>query len=202
MLALARDPVTLVSVLVTVAIAITAHEFAHAWRADRAGDPTPRASGRLTLNPAAHFDLVGSLLFVIVGFGWAKPVPINPANFRRPRHDSIMVSLWGPASNLLLGLASGLLFRALAPTGTYGLLALLSVFTRLNINLAVFNLIPLPPLDGSHILAGLLPPRGAYKFEMWGRRYGMFALLIVIFVGLEYVYPYVLVPLYRLFLGL
>ena len=201
MLLFHASAVELASVLIAVTVAITVHEFAHAWRADRAGDPTPRAAGRLTLNPIAHFDPIGSLLFLLVGFGWAKPVPVNPANFRHPRRDGMWVGLWGPLSNFLLAAAAGVLIRVVGHAGTSGLHTLLQIFTLLNLNLGVFNLIPLPPLDGSHILSGMLDSRQAYAYEMWGRRYGFIALLAFLYVGFRYVFAFVVLPLYRLLTG-
>ena len=201
MLLLHGSAVQLVAVLLSVTIAITIHEFAHAWRADRAGDPTPRAAGRLTLNPIAHFDPIGSLLFLIVGFGWAKPVPVNPANFRHPRRDGIHVALWGPLSNFLLAAAAGLAIRASAAHLPFGLFVFLRTLTLLNLNLGMFNLIPLPPLDGSHILSGMLDSRRAYAFEIWGRRYGLIVLLAFLWIGFSYLYTFVVFPLFHRLTG-
>ncbi len=201
MLLFHSNAVQLASVLITVVVAITVHEFAHAWWADRAGDPTPRAAGRLTLNPVAHFDPIGSVLFLLVGFGWAKPVPINPLRFRRPRRDGVLVAMWGPLCNFLLALAAALILRALGGHATYGTTALLSTFTLLNLNLAVFNLLPIPPLDGSHILSGMLDPRRAYEFEVWGRRFGFILLLAFLWVGFRFLFTLVVLPLYSVLIG-
>jgi len=174
------DPVGLVYRLIALLIAATVHEFAHAWMANRLGDPTPRAQGRLSLNPIVHLDLVGSLLLLLVGFGWAKPVQVNARNFEDPRKGMLLVAAAGPLANITLMFLVGLLPQL-------GLLPLTGPVTRLvyevlliNAVLAVFNLIPIPPLDGSRILAGLLPPAQAVAYEQL-QRYGPLLLLLVLF---------------------
>jgi len=152
--------------------AITFHEFSHAWMANRKGDPTAKYAGRLTLNPLAHIDIIGLLLLYFYGFGWAKPVPVNPYNFKNPHKDELWVSLAGPGSNMVLALVFGIIFRLLISSYTSGseasthqlFLIMLINGIRLNLVLAVFNLIPVKPLDGSHILAGILPPR--YEMQL------------------------------------
>jgi Zn-dependent protease len=143
-------------------LALTVHEFFHAWTAYRFGDSTARDMGRLTLNPLAHLDLLGVLMMFLsqFHFGWAKPVPVNPYNFRKPRIADIWVSAAGPLSNLGLGLFFGLIFRIVVAgrldiPDAVGTFLLISVM--INVSLAFFNLIPLFPLDGSHILRNLLP---------------------------------------------
>lgn len=141
-------------------IAAAGHEFAHAKVADMLGDPTPRSMGRLTLNPVAHLDLVGSIAFLIGGFGWAKPVMVNTSNFRDPRTDYTLVSISGPASNVLMAFLGYLALRFL---GSYGLLTneslelVLTLIVVYNINFAILNMMPIPPLDGSRIITSLLP---------------------------------------------
>jgi Zn-dependent protease len=142
-------------------LAITVHECAHAWMANRMGDPTAKDMGRLTLNPFPHLDLFGTIAMLVLGFGWAKPVMVNPMNLKNPRQDNLWISLAGPASNILSALILGFLFRAgaqfLAFSQTGGLvLSMLLLAVRLNIILAIFNLLPIPPLDGYHILEGLV----------------------------------------------
>lgn len=184
-----------VIVAVPLLLALTLHEAAHAYAADRLGDPTPRRAGRLTLNPLAHLDVVGTLVFVLTRMiGWAKPVPVNPSYFRRPRRGMLWVALAGPAANLALAGAFALAYHLLAsavgagvrlglPVGVW--LFLVSVARAgviVNLGLALFNLMPIPPLDGSRVLAGVLPGGAAaavYRLE----RYGMVLLLLVVFSG-------------------
>jgi len=168
------DPQMFIAWIIALIIALTVHEFAHALRADQAGDPTARASGRVSLNPLAHYDPVGSTLILLVGFGWGKPVPVNPFRFRNPRRDQVMVSFWGPLSNLIAAavLSIPLLLHAAGPyTG------MLFIFVQVQVSLAIFNLIPVPPLDGSHILSGLLPITQARRLDAVYSQYGMVLLL-------------------------
>ncbi len=164
-------------------IAISIHEAAHAWTADRLGDPTARLMGRLTLNPKAHLDLIGTIMLLFVGFGWGKPVPFDPYNLADPRKDSALISLSGPLSNIiaafLLGipLRLGLLFNIpeLLSLGT-----ILQPIIFLNITLAVFNLLPIAPLDGFKIFGGILPKELAgfwYSLESMGLFILVFLLL-------------------------
>ena len=173
------DPVGLVYRLIALLIAATIHEFAHAWMADRLGDPTPRYQGRLSLNPIVHLDLVGSLLLLLVGFGWAKPVQVNHRNFEDPRKGMLLVAAAGPLANISVMFVIGLLSQL-------GLIPFSGPVTRLvheilfmNAVLAVFNLIPIPPLDGSRILAGLLPPAQAIAYERL-QQYGPLLLMVVL----------------------
>lgn len=163
--------------LVGVALAITVHEFAHAKRAQLAGDPTPAHAGRVTLNPLAHLDPFGTLALVLFGLGWGRPVPVNPAYFRRRRYDELMVSFWGPLSNILLAAFFAALLRfGLVP----GREELFFVFALINLLLAFFNLLPVAPLDGHHVVAALLPPRRAYAYEQFSHRYGIIVLLAIL----------------------
>jgi Zn-dependent protease len=172
----------LLSWLLAVTVAITVHEFSHAKSAEVAGDATPRAHGRVTLNPVAHYDLIGSSLFLLFGFGWAKPVPINPLAFRHRRRDTIMVSLWGPLSNFITAAIFAIPVR----------LDIFPVYTRMfavivfaNLMLGVFNLIPISPLDGSHILEGLLSDRANRSlaaFYQSNQRWLMLVFLIIFVV--------------------
>ncbi len=138
--------------------ALSFHEFAHAWMATKCGDDTAARMGRLTLNPLAHLDVMGSLMILFVGFGWAKPVPVNVQNLDSPRTDMMKVAAAGPLSNILLALVGGLCLRVLNGMGslTEVVFVLLVYFTRINIALAIFNLIPIAPLDGSQIFSGYL----------------------------------------------
>ena len=168
------------------------HEFAHAWVADRFGDTTPRANGRLTLNPLAHLDPIGSLLMIVAGFGWAKPVPINPyALQRRSRAAPMLVSLAGPMSNLLLAISASLFFRVgLVSANKVGYIAggavpnlplFLWMFVGINLWLMLFNLIPVFPLDGEKVVDYFLPAAGVRFMEII-RPYGPMILLVIIFV--------------------
>ena len=154
--------------------ALSFHEFAHAWMASKCGDNTAARMGRLTLNPMAHLDVMGSLMILFVGFGWAKPVPVDPRNLRDPRKDMMKVAAAGPLSNLLLAMLAGMAWRLLG--GINFLLdtnfpVLIFYFTQINIALAVFNLIPVSPLDGSQIFSGYLMktnPELALKIQSYG----------------------------------
>lgn len=171
-----------------ILFAITVHEFFHAWTANRLGDPTARMQGRLTLNPIAHLDLMGTICFVVAHFGWGKPVPVNAANFSHPRRDNMLVSLAGPASNFVSAFALGIIFHIingnLTPNShlTLPVFEFLFLSIRINLFLAFFNLIPLFPLDGSHILKGLLPHHLVGGFDNVSR-YSPFILLGLILLG-------------------
>jgi len=163
--------------LVGLLTALTIHEYAHALVADRLGDPTPRANNRLTLNPLAHLDPIGTLTLLIVGFGWGKPVPIDPFNLRSPRQDTTLISVAGPVSNLLLAISLSLLAKTFLPSF---FLLLLTPTILINVSLAIFNLLPIYPLDGAKILSGILPRDLAYEWESVTNRYGTLILLILI----------------------
>lgn len=143
-------------------LAISVHESAHAYVANRFGDPTAKNLGRITLNPLPHIDIFGLIAIFLVHFGWAKPVPVNPQNLKDPIKDNLWISLAGPASNLILAIISGLVFRVLSPVlsaseaGMF-ILMIIQFSVILNIVLMVFNLFPIPPLDGFHILEGIVP---------------------------------------------
>ena len=178
-------------------IAMTFHEYAHARAAVALGDFTPRLMGRLTLDPRAHLDPIGLVMLFLVRFGWAKPVIVNPRNFRQPKRDDILVSIAGPAMNLLLGFISFymiLLIRShnvdVSPI-TYGIIQMIFVY---NVNFAIFNILPIPPLDGSHILRNLLPPDLAYRYQSI-ERYSLLIMIVFIATPLLSV---VLMPLFQL----
>lgn len=178
---LGLNPAILPYLAVALIVAATVHEFAHAYVADRLGDPTPRAMGRLTLNPLAHLDPIGSLMILLVGFGWAKPVQINPANFADWRRDSILVALAGPLANVTLVFLLGLPFKlGVVDVSGDALAGLLGWSIQINAMLAVFNLIPIPPLDGSRVLVGLLPGSMAISYARI-ERVGFLILLALIF---------------------
>lgn len=178
-------------VLVTILVAFTVHEFSHAYFANKFGDPTARLLGRMTLNPAVHFDFFGIILLLIAGFGWARPVPVNRDNFSRPRLMGIIVSAAGPISNLLLAILGCLVYGLLLGIGVVNAVPsgkgqeaihlFFSVFSYWNFFLFLFNLIPLPPLDGYRIVEDLAPRsvRGRLqRFEQWA----MFLFLLIVFI--------------------
>jgi len=179
----------IIPMLPAVLLALTIHEYAHGLVADRLGDPTPRDAGRLTLNPLKHLDPVGTLMLLIAHIGWARPVPIDPRNFDHPRTGMIWVSLAGPLANMAAALGFGLMLRivtpetliASQPLGT-SLLSFLLWGLFINLVLAAFNLLPLPPLDGSKVIQGLLPARAADLYGAVGRA-GSLLLLAVVLVG-------------------
>ena len=181
-------------------IAMTFHEYAHARVAVALGDFTPRLMGRLTLDPRAHIDPVGLIMLFLVRFGWAKPVMVNPSNFCQPKRDDILVSVAGPAMNLLLGFIAFyamLLIRShnidVSPI-TYGIIQMIFIY---NVNFAIFNMLPIPPLDGAHILRNLLPPDLAYRYQSL-ERYSI--LIMLVFIATP-VLSVVLMPLFQLVYG-
>jgi Zn-dependent protease len=185
------DPVALVQRLIlqipALLLAVTVHELSHALVADRLGDPTARFLGRITLNPLPHLDPLGALAFVIAGFGWAKPVPVNARNLRNPRRDMALVAVAGPISNFLvafLGLvALVLVSRSVeAPFLAEPILGVLRYVYLFNLGLGIFNLIPLPPLDGGHFLPYLFP-RGSWTTLHRVEQYGPFILILMVMTG-------------------
>ena len=184
---LLHDPVRLLLTIPALLWALSFHEFCHGLAAYLVGDRTAERYGRLTLNPLAHFDIVGTLMLLFVGFGWAKPVPINTRYFRHPRRDLIIVSLAGVAGNILTAVLSALFLRYCGQwwydlTGRAGLTVIVQMIS-INMGLAAFNLIPIPPLDGSRVLEAFLP----YKYMgyyYWLERYGMIILLVLLVTGI------------------
>jgi len=179
--------------LPAILAALTFHEYAHGWVADKLGDSTARLSGRLTFNPLAHLDPIGTLALIFSPVGWAKPVPVNFNNLRHPRRDMVWVAAAGPGANLVLAAVSAWSLRLFEGGGAIvesswlaglatPLYLMLQVSVLINVALAIFNLLPLPPLDGGRIVSGLLPPRQAASY---GRleRYGFVILLVLIFSG-------------------
>ena len=205
------DLANLIPVLLLLILSLSVHEAAHAWTADRLGDPTARALGRVTLNPLAHIDWIGTVLFPIIAattgaplIGWAKPVPVNIHNLRAHRRDFGIIAAAGPASNLAQALVGAIALAVLYESSSMDLAArVLRFFVSLNVMLAVFNMIPVPPLDGGNVLSGILPEEFARlidRIRPWGFLV-LYALLFSGFVG-RFVYPVsrsiynVLVPVY------
>ena len=183
-------------------LAVTVHELAHGLVADRLGDPTSRLQGRLTLNPIPHIDPLGARAFVIAGFGWAKPVPVNAYNLRHPIRDMALIAAAGPVSNFALGLVGILAFRLVQPTTILPavmdpLLAVLSYVFLYNLGLGVFNLIPLPPLDGGHFLPYFLP-RASWAALHKLEQYGPIILIVAVMSGAT---RYVVGPALRFLVG-
>ena len=180
----------LVLLIPTLVFALSFHEFAHAWMAAKCGDNTAARMGRLTLNPMAHLDVMGSLMILFAGFGWAKPVPVDSRLLRNPRTDMMKVAAAGPVSNILLAMAGGMTLRFLNGTGllTEIIQILIIYFTRINITLAVFNMIPIAPLDGSQIFSGLMiqkNPDLVYKLQMHGPQILMGLILFGMFTNIS-----------------
>jgi len=181
-------PSLLISRILTLVIALTIHEFSHAFVAYRFGDTTARDAGRLTLNPLKHLDVMGSLMLLLVGFGWAKPVPINPYALRRKSDSAVMwVSLAGPASNLVMAILAGLILRlhVFPWVSSGGILPspaeFLYTFFSINLILMLFNLIPLAPLDGEKVIENLLPASWENSYASI-QRYGPILLMVLLFV--------------------
>jgi Zn-dependent protease len=176
---LTTNPVAFVIIAAALALSLTVHEFAHAWTADRLGDPTPRRYGRVTLNPLKHLDPFGTLLLLFAGFGFARPVPINPGNLGR--WGTLWVSPAGPISNLLIALLSALLIRVLA--GSPLAVGVLAIVMGINIVLAVFNLIPIPLLDGSRILGALVPSLGRSLAQFEAQPFSFVIVMLFILIA-------------------
>lgn len=179
-------------------LAVTVHELAHGIVADRLGDPTARSSGRLTLNPIPHIDPLGAIAFIVAGFGWAKPVPVNAGYFRHPRRDMAYVAVAGPISNFLVAFLSLTAVVFLRRTPAAGIViawlaAMLAISFQFNVALGIFNLIPLPPLDGGHLLPYVLP-RSAQSLVVAAHRYGPLVLIVLVVTGGT---QYILGPVFR-----
>ena len=186
---LADIAVGIFSALAVIFLTMPVHEAAHAWAATKLGDPTPRYQGRLSLNPFNHIDYFGSLCILLFGFGWAKPVQVNPRNFDNPKMGMAITAFAGPLSNLIVAFITAFVFAPLykfAILEQSRILLYIAMFffyiAQINVSLAVFNLLPVPPLDGSRLLGIVLPDRIYYKIMQY-ERYIYYAVLILIFVG-------------------
>ena len=205
---LLRLPMEVLIILLPILIfSLCFHEFSHGYIAYKLGDHTAARNGRLTLNPLAHLDPIGSLMILFVGFGWAKPVPVNPVNFSNPRLDMMKVAFAGPASNLLLAFTGGLMMRLV---NIFGLLQsemfiqTLYFFIFINISLAVFNMIPVAPLDGSQIFGNMISknnPELAWKLQMHGPKILMGIILIGMVTPFS-VLGFLMMPFFKMFMYL
>jgi Zn-dependent protease len=181
--------------VIAILLAITVHEFAHAFRAHQAGDPTPGKQGRLTLNPLAHYDPVGTTLLLALGLGWGRAVLTQPNYYRHPRRDGLMISFWGPLSNILLAVGTLLVFRFVPVLKEWGpWRPLVAEIVQWNLLLAFFNLIPLPPLDGSKVLSNLLPIKQAVVYDRFISQYGFLVLMLLLFGGRSFLATWIGVP--------
>lgn len=195
------NPISFFFYIISLFLALSVHEASHALAADKLGDPTPRLDGRITLNPLAHIDLSGLLFMLFFGFGWGKPVMFDPYNLKNPRKDAALISLAGPASNILLALCLSIILRLfnlfnLSLISTIGYLVF-SPFITINLTLGIFNLLPIHPLDGFKIVGGILPADQAQDwFQL--QRYGMiFLLLLIIPLGSSSMLDVILQPVLR-----
>ena len=185
---LSLPPQVLIILAFCLIFALTFHEFGHAYTAHLCGDDTAKAAGRMTLNPLVHLDLFGSLMVLIVGFGYARPVPVNPNNYRVRNADFYIASA-GPLMNLLLGIIAAFLYGVLAQNSItilsgVPLLFLLKLFIIINFNLFLFNLIPLGPLDGNSVFPHFLPANLRIRFQHWNFRYGSYALIGLVLLSI------------------
>ena len=173
----------LIAGIVALLVGLTFHEFSHALLADQLGDRQPRAMGRLTLNPIPHIDPIGALMLVVAGFGWAKPVMVNPYALRDGPRGMALVAFAGPIANVVVAIGFAVIYRVLGVVGVDDGFAprLVELIVRLNILLAIFNLIPIPPLDGYNVLLAFLPPRQAMVVRQYAP-YGVIALLLLVFL--------------------
>ena len=205
---LLRLPMEVLIILLPILIfSLCFHEFSHGYIAYKLGDHTAARNGRLTLNPLAHLDPIGSLMILFVGFGWAKPVPVNPVNFSNPRVDMMKVAFAGPASNLLLAFTGGLMMRLVNIVGLLQsemFIQTLYYFILINISLAVFNMIPVAPLDGSQIFGNMISknnPELAWKLQMYGPKILMGIILIGMVTPFS-VLGFLMMPFVKMFMYL
>lgn len=176
-----EEPILFLIWMILIVFTISIHEYFHAFTANALGDSTAKYQGRLTLNPLAHLDPIGTLLLLIVGIGWGRPVPFNPLNLRNQKWGPAIIAISGPASNFLAAVAVGLLLRFFEPTNLL-LYFFWSLFVWINLVLGIFNLLPIPPLDGSHLLFAILTPFSeGLKTTLY--QIGFYLLIFLIFFG-------------------
>lgn len=202
------DPAVQIILIPVIIFALSFHEFSHGWMAYRFGDPTAKNAGRLTLNPMAHLDIFGSLALYFMGFGWAKPVPVDPRYLANPKRDMMWIALAGPISNLMVAFLSGVLLSILLRmgfiSGQSSLTMVLIMSLQINLVLAIFNFIPIPPLDGSRILGGFIPYKyqnELAKFEYYGPRILMGLIILSMFTRFN-IFSVIISPIMTIFLKL
>ena len=191
-----QNPLAYLMVAVSITLALTVHEYSHAQMADLLGDSTARDMGRLSLNPLRHLDPLGAFFIFVLGFGWGRPVPINYFNLKNKEWGPAWIGLAGPLSNFIMAVVVGLILRFVS-FSSVGLVSFLSFFVWINLLLGVFNLIPVPPLDGSHILFAIMHSRGKDP-RMAFASSGIFSLLIAILLMMYLGIPYIVRPLFNL----
>lgn len=203
-----NDPASFIFLLLAILIALVIHEFAHALAADKLGDPNPRLSGRVTLNPVKHLDPWGTILIIFTGYGWGKPVAFDPYNLKDPVKDGALIAAAGPLINLILAFILGLFFRFFPFSIPQLLLQFLIILFSVNLSLAIFNLVPLYPLDGHHLLRVFFSSNFRAAYDQFNHRFGIilaFLLILPIFSSLAPV-NYIIIPaisfLQKIFLGL
>ena len=178
--------IALLSGIFILLVMLPVHEFAHAFAANKLGDPTAKYNGRLTLNPFKHLDFIGAMLLLFFGFGWAKPVPVNQHNFKNPKADMAITAFAGPLSNLIMGFLMLLLLNII---NIFYINIYINLFftyaAMININLAIFNLVPVPPLDGSRLLFAFLPDRLYYKLQQYEMLFSIIILALIMTGGLS-----------------
>ena len=174
---LSENPLVFVLVVLALVLSITIHEFAHAYVATKLGDNTAKDLGRVSLNPLAHLDPIGTLMLVFVGFGWGKPVPFNPYALKNPKVDSALISVAGPISNFILAIILAVIAKFVNPDGIFFAFIYLTIFY--NLILGIFNLIPLHPLDGFKVVYGILPQNLAWQWQQT-EQYGIYVLMLLV----------------------
>lgn len=200
LLSLFQNPIIAISFIIALLIGLTVHEASHAISANKLGDDTARLLGRTSLNPLVHLDTIGTIFLFLAGFGWGKPVPVNPSKFKNPIRDEVVVALSGPTSNIVLALFFGIILRFFSQYFSNPLNLLITIIVTINLRLAIFNLLPLPPLDGSKLLQIFIPFNQYLKLQ----QYGMIILVVMFFFGGSFFYSIITIPadyLYKLFVG-
>tara|TARA_X000001036_G_scaffold78778_2_gene70476 strand:+ start:14716 stop:15345 length:630 start_codon:yes stop_codon:yes gene_type:complete len=199
------EPQIIVLLIPALVFSLSFHEFAHAWMAHRLGDSTAARMGRLTLNPISHLDPVGSIALLLMGFGWAKPVPVDSRYLKNPKEDMVKVAAAGPISNIVLAIVAALVLRLLFSTDllTNSIKTFFIIFMQINITLAVFNLLPVSPLDGSQILSPFLEKKFGseivWKMQLYGPRILFFIILFSMMTDIH-IFSFVINPIFNLFI--